>query len=425
MNILQAIRFITRSGSIFCKNGGGGRGVPPTTVILLLAAAIATAQAQTIRRLDGSRITTAEAAQFAEQTLIENHVTGAQIVILNDSKVVWSAAYGLRHQNPDLNMDRDTVTWAASITKGVFATYVMQQVQKGNIDLDIPVAKQLSKPLTDFEAYKDTATELVKDPRYHLITPRMLLAHTSGLLNLAWMQEPDKKIRIHFQPGEHYSYSGEGINLLQQLVEDQAGKTLDVIMDEAIFHPLDMQRTSEIYQKRFADNVADRFDKNEAFHAQTRRYPARAAGNMMTSADDLGRFASALLSGKLINRKSLDDMLKPQITIRTTHQFALTKDEPEGEEAKQTGLAYGLGWGLLTTTKFGPAFFKEGHGDGAQNYMVCFTRKRDCMIILTNSDNGEFAFRPLLEKLLGDTVTPWEWEGYTPSAIAAARAAGN
>jgi hypothetical protein len=42
------------------------------------------------------------------------------------------------------------------------------------------------------------------------------------------------------------------------------------------------------------------------------------------------------------------------------------------------------------------------------------------MILLTNSDNGELAFRPLLEKILGDTVTPWEWEGYTLDYIARA-----
>jgi hypothetical protein len=36
---------------------------------------------------------------------------------------------------------------------------------------------------------------------------------------------------------------------------------------------------------------------------------------------------------------------------------------------------------------------------------------------ITNSDNGELAFRPLLEKLLGDTVTPWVWESYTRKAI--------
>jgi hypothetical protein len=43
------------------------------------------------------------------------------------------------------------------------------------------------------------------------------------------------------------------------------------------------------------------------------------------------------------------------------------------------------------------------------------------MILLTNSDNGELAFRPLLEKIFGDTVTPWEWEGYTPEYIDTSR----
>jgi hypothetical protein len=53
--------------------------------------------------------------------------------------------------------------------------------------------------------------------------------------------------------------------------------------------------------------------------------------------------------------------------------------------------------------------------------MICFTRHGDCMILLTNSDNGELAFRALLEGILGDTVTPWVWEGYTPEQIMASR----
>ncbi len=114
-------------------------------------------------------------------------------------------------------------------------------------------------------------------------------------------------------------------------------------------------------------------------------------------------------------------MFKPFFDIRSLHQFAQAENEPEGTEAAEVGLAYGMGWGLLTKTKFGPAFFKEGHGDGAQNYVICFERQKSCMVILTNSDNGELAFRPLLEAILGDTVTPWEWEGYTPSYIQKAR----
>jgi hypothetical protein len=39
------------------------------------------------------------------------------------------------------------------------------------------------------------------------------------------------------------------------------------------------------------------------------------------------------------------------------------------------------------------------------------------MIVLTNSDNGELAFRALFERILGDMVTPWEREGYTPGYL--------
>lgn len=383
------------------------------------------AQAQSIRKLDGGRVSLAEAEQFAARTLDENHVTGAQIAIVNDGTMVWSYAHGLRHKGPDLPMTVETTTWAASITKAVFATYVMQQVQAGKFDLDTPVAQQLPKPLNEYETYKESASELVKDPRWAKVTPRMCLSHTSGLLNLFNQQEPDKKLHLHFEPGDHYSYSGDGMNLVQFVIEQHEGRTLDLIMQDAIFGPLKMTATSEIYQTRFADNVADRFDKDETFRSQTRRFPARASGNMTTSAADLGRFAEALLAGKILDAKTQREMLKPQVQIRTLHQFKLVQNEPEGVEAKQVGLAYGMGWGLLTHTKFGPAFFKEGHGDGAQNYMVCFLKRKNCMILLTNSDNGEFAFRPLLEHLFGDTVTPWEWEMYTPSAITAGRAAGN
>jgi hypothetical protein len=36
----------------------------------------------------------------------------------------------------------------------------------------------------------------------------MLLSHTSGFANLRFL-EPDRKIRIHFQPGSRYAYSGQ------------------------------------------------------------------------------------------------------------------------------------------------------------------------------------------------------------------------
>jgi CubicO group peptidase (beta-lactamase class C family) len=390
--------------------------------LVALAACMAWPQSSAqIQRLDGSRISIAEASMLARKALEANHVTGAEIAVVNRGKLVWSEGFGLRRANPDLPMNRTTTTWAASITKSVFAAYVMQLVERGEIDLDKPVAQQLAKPLDAYEPYQDTASELVKDPLWPAITPRMLLSHSSGLANFAFI-EPDKKMHLHFKPGTQFLYSGEGINLVQFVVEQKFHKPLDVLMQQAIFDPLGMVRTGLIYRTEFADDVADRFDMNASFHAQTRRFPARAAGSMTTSVDDLTAFAIALLNGRIMKPATRKQMLHPVLFLHGQHQFPLPGDKGASVEADSVGLAYGTGWGLLTRTRFGPAFFKEGHGDGAQNYMICFEHQKSCMIVLTNSDNGELAFRTLFEGILGDTVTPWEWEGYTPSYIEASRA---
>jgi CubicO group peptidase (beta-lactamase class C family) len=60
----------------------------------------------------------------------------------------------------------------------------------------------------------------VKDPQWATVTPRMLFAHISGLANFATI-EPDKKMRLHFKPGTQFLYSGEGINLVQFVIEEQ------------------------------------------------------------------------------------------------------------------------------------------------------------------------------------------------------------
>lgn len=395
--------------------------IPFVPLLLLLLLGLP-AFSQEIRRLDGLSIASAEAEAIARKAFDAHGVKGAQVAVLNQGRLVWSFAHGVQSENPPAAMSTKSTLWAASITKAVFGTYVAQLVEKGEFALDHPVAAQLGAPLDSFEVYKTTGSELVKDPRWRKVTPRHLLSHTSGLLNFAFL-EPDKKMHLHFSPGKRYQYSGEGINLVQFLVERKMGKPLQELMDDAFFKPFGMGATGLIYRKEWEGIAADRFDKAGKFRAKTRRFPARAAGSMSTSAEDLARFLIAFFEGKVL--RSSRELFQPNVRMRSLHQFALAANEPDGEEAKRVGLAYGLGWGLLTKTKYGPAFFKEGHGDGAQNYLICFEMSKSCMILLTNSDNGELAFRELNERILGNTVTPWEWEGYTPGYIEASRKLGN
>jgi len=377
---------------------------------LLVPGAAAQGRAR-IRRLDGTVLTGAKAAEIARRALAENHVTGAEIAVLNGGKVVWTEEFGQRDTAAKLPMGPETVMWAASITKGLFSSYVMTLVDAGFIELDKPVWQYLGKPLPQFDKYKD----LAGDVRWRRITARHLLSHTSGLANFAAL-EPDGKMRLHWEPGTRYGYSGEGMNLLQMVVEQRMGKPLNELMRERIFAPLGMTRTSMVWQDSFQGNYAMGYAPLGVNLGHTKRASPKAAGSMDTTVGDLGRFVEGLLAGRVMSPKAQAEMLRPQIAITSLHQFP-TLSNDKGDEGSRVGLSYGLGWGLLSATKYGPAFFKEGHGEGAQNYMICFREKGDCMIVLTNSENGELAFRTLFERILGDTVTPWEWEGYTPSAI--------
>jgi CubicO group peptidase (beta-lactamase class C family) len=374
------------------------------------------AQAQgSIRRLDGTRLTPAQASAIADKELAADHVMGAQLAILNHGHPVWTYAYGLRDADRKLAMTPDTNIWAASITKAVFATFAMHLAETHRLDLDRPVARMLTKPLDQYGDYRTSAAVLVADPRWQRVPPRMLLSHTSGLANLLFL-EPDKTFHLHFDPGTAFAYSGEGFNILQLAIEEKLGVPLDVLMQREMFRPLGMTRTSLVWNEAFLGDNALRYDAWGKFIGATRRDRPRAAGSMATTVNDLSRFVEALLANRILQPETRARMLSPQIAIRAAHQFP-PFDRATSAEGPAAGLAYGIGWGLLTKTKIGPAFFKEGHGDGAENFLICFERSGTCMIILTNSDNGELAFRPLLMKLIGDTVTPWVWEGYTREQI--------
>jgi CubicO group peptidase (beta-lactamase class C family) len=383
------------------------------TVLALMLAATS-ASAQTLHRIDGTTLPAVRAHAIADDELGRDHVTGAQIALLHNGRTVWTYAYGLRDVKQNLPMTPDTYIWAASVTKSVFATWVMTLVEQKRLDLEKPIADYMPGGLSGY--YHDTSL-LTADPRYRSITPRMLLAHTSSLCNLATADMPDGKLRIQYTPGTRYAYSGEGLTLLQYVIEQAiTHEPLEKSMQRDLFTPLGMNTTSLTWNNKFADNNAVRYGSSGDFLNYTRKDNARASGSMATSVNDLARFLEALFANRILQPSTREKMLTPQISINAAHEFP-TLDPATSEEGPHVGLSYGLGWGLLTHTSYGPAFFKEGHGDGAENYVICFTRHQDCMILLTNSDNGELAFRPLLEQLLGDTVTPWTWEAYTREQV--------
>ena len=376
----------------------------------MMAATVAlgvTGNAPAVKRLDGTTIAPAEIDATVTRLMRAAEITGVGIAILNDGRVAYLKSYGVADKEKNRPLTEDSVMSGASFTKVAFAYLVMRLVDEKIIDLDKPVNKYLPKPLAEYSQYQD----LADDPRANRITPQMLLSHTSGFPN--WRSlEDDRKLKIHFEPGSKYAYSGEGIDLLQLLVETVTKRSLAELMQEDVFKPLGMTRTSMVWEGRFESNFANGYDEYGRSLGSQRRKTADAAGSLLTTPRDFARFMSAVMQGEGLRKETRELMFSPQIQIHSLHQFpSLATATTNANDSIR--LSYGLGWGLYWTPS-DKAFFKEGHDEGWRNYAVCFDKSQLGIVIMTNSSNGEGIFKELLETLIRDTSTPIEWEGYTP-----------
>ncbi len=382
--------------------------------ILLFCSIVLFAKHQDIKRIDGSRIATHEVDRLVSELMTKAKVTGLALAILNDNRIVYTNTFGYKNKQKLELLDRSTVLYGASFSKAVFAFLTLRLVDEGVLNLDKPLFQYLDKPLPEYEEFAD----LTGDERWRLITARMCLSHTTGFQNLRFIDarkgvfDPNGKLAIHFQPGIKYGYSGEGLKLLQLVIEKVTGKDLESLAVEKVFKPIGMNRSSYVWQASFEDNFAYPHSASEETQGKKRRKKAGGLGSLETTITDYSKFIEYVLQEKGLGKKMRQAMISPQIRINSKYQFPTISDETTTEN-QDIGLSYGLGWGLLRT-KYGRAFFKEGHDDGWQNYNINFKDKGISIIIMTNSDNGESVFKELLDKIIGDTFTPWKWERYIP-----------
>lgn len=352
-----------------------------------------------------------------ERVMSRTGAKGLAIAVIDRGKVTYAKAYGDRNAKGE-PLHSDTVMYGASLTKTVFAYTVMRMVDQKRIDLDTPLAAYLDKPLPDYDPetiyahkygpYKD----LAGDPRWKKLTARMVLTHSTGFHNFSWL-EPDEKLRIHFDPGTRYSYSGEGMILLQFVIENgrksqRLGVDVGELVRDNVFGPLGMERTSMMWRDDFAGNLADGWNDNGGPKPHDKRSKVRAAGSMDTTIDDLSKFAAALVGGTGLSRVARAEMVKPLLHIGSRTQFPPLQDElPDNQQRRD--LYAGLGVVVFDGLQ-GHGFFKGGHDEQTANTLVCIENSRRCVLILANDVRAEAGFAELVRFVLGDTGVPYEWE---------------
>ena len=336
------------------------------------------------------------------------HANGMAVALIDGGKVVYVRAFGRRNEAGE-PLREDTVMVAASLTKPVFAYLVMQLADEGRIDLDAPIARYLAQPLPSYPKQRPYPawSDLAGDERWRAITPRMLLSHRSGLPNLPAL-EPGGKLRLHFDPGARFAYSGAGINLLQFALERGLGLDVDAELRRRVFQRFDMRHTSLTWQQGSADNQADGTTSTGEPRPHPQRLRAAAASSMDTTIEDYARFVAGLVRGDGLSSTMRKAMTTPQGAITTATQFPTLQVELPPQQ-RRADLAAGLGM-ILFDGPQGPGFFKGGHEDYAGNTWVCIARSARCIVLLSNDVRSEIAFPGIVAAILGETGAPWRWE---------------
>jgi CubicO group peptidase (beta-lactamase class C family) len=291
-------------------------GIRLLLTVATLGGLLAAAPQAAVRRLDGSTISPEEIDRTVSRLMRAAEVTGVGISILSHGRVAYQKAYGFRDTEKRLPLTVDSVMDAASFTKVAFAYLVMKLVDERTLDLDRPVEGYLPKPLPEYPAYRD----LAGDPRYKKITARMLLSHTSGFPNFRGLN-PDLKLNINFEPGSRYAYSGEGMMLLQLVVETVTKRPLKDLMQARVFQPFAMSRTSMVSEERFESDYANGYDEWQRSLGHQQQKSADAAGSLQTTLSDFTKFVQCVMEGKGLRRSTRGLMLSPQIQIYSKHQF--------------------------------------------------------------------------------------------------------
>ena len=156
------------------------------SVCLLLIASSLIAQNK-IESVDGSTVKTERLDKKIEFLMDSANIPGLSLAIINQNEIVYHKVFGVQNIDSREPLNKENIFEGASLSKPIFAYFAMKMVEKGILDLDKPLYEYLPHPAID-SAYQDW---------YKIITPRMVLSHSTGFPN----HSNGEQIRLSFKPG--------------------------------------------------------------------------------------------------------------------------------------------------------------------------------------------------------------------------------
>ncbi len=240
------------------------------------------------------------------------HQPGAAVVVVQGGREIYRSARGRASLELGVPLHPEHVFRLGSITKQFTAAAIMLLVEEGKIDLTDEITKFLPDYPTQGAA----------------ITVEHLLNHTSGIrsytelpgwminrireeLTVAELIDGFKNEPMDFQPGEQFRYNNSGYILLGAIIEQVTDKTYAKFLQERILGPLQMTETRYGDHAAIIANRTPGYDgspddpQNAQYLSMTQPY---AAGSLLSTVGDLGKWNRALFGGRVVSPESLAKM---------------------------------------------------------------------------------------------------------------------
>lgn len=279
---------------------------------------------------------------FVHKERQAKNIPGMVLATIKNGSIDRVITSGSANLDLEVSVTRETVFEIGSMTKAFTAELIMMLEESGKLSVEDKISK-----------YIDSSPETWKD-----ITVRHLLTHTSGIPNYTSLRpelilsakrityeemfELVKDRKLDFNPGEKYQYSNTGYYLLGKIIEKTSEKSYSDFLTEKILAPLGMANT---YPQRPRSVIKNRATGYMYFGVSPSLMPfidpvgAYAAGNLVSTVDDLAKWDKALLDGKLLKPESRAKMyaITPIKNDVSTYAFGWDVSEIAGHKAMQHG----------------------------------------------------------------------------------------
>ena len=324
-----------------------------------------------------------------QQVLDDTGVPGAGVALVRSGGVEWAGGVGLADRDQRTPVTAETHFRAGSISKTFIAASLVQAYLDDQIDLDAPLA--------------EVAPEIEIDNAWDPGDPVRvihLLQHTAGfddmhfneMYNVAGTPDlpleqvlqinPSSRV-VRWRPGTRMSYSNPGYTVAAYVLEKVTGEKFEDLIAEKIFKPSGMPTSS--FRLTTADEalLAKGYRDRSGPPVPYTPIYLRPAGNLHTSAAELGRFVQVLLNW---GETATDLVIDPEYLSNMEH--------PRTTLASDAGLRTGYGSGIFSWSIDG--FPLLGHNGGIDGFVssYAYSTSRDVgYVVLLNSTHSSDALR--------------------------------